>query len=93
MDQWLGDIIWSFGDFYDQLTDVICYLLSLNYYIYTLNIFDYPLLITTYFMFLFGLLKHVGCQEKIFNNNLKDKKKISIIFSNVICRRRKRNAF
>ena len=28
-------------------------------------------------MFLFGLLKHVGCQEKIFNNNLKDKKKIS----------------
>ena len=71
------NMVTTFGDFYDHSTDVFCYLLSLNYYIYTLNIFDYPLLITTYFMFLFGLLKHVGCQEKIFNNNLKDKKKIS----------------
>jgi hypothetical protein len=27
---------------------------------------------------LFGLLKHVGCQEKIFNSSLEDKSKISM---------------
>lgn len=72
------NMVTTFGDFYDHATDIFCYVLSLYYYIYTLNLFSYKFLTSSYLLCLFGLLKHVGCQEKIFNSFLKNKKEISM---------------
>ena len=72
------NMVTTFGDFYDHSTDVFCYILSINYYINYLNLLDNTVITLIYGLFLFCLMKHVGCQEKIFNNSLKNKKEISM---------------
>lgn len=72
------NMVTTFGDFYDHSTDVFCYILSINYYINYLNLLDNTVITLIYGLFLFCLMKHVGCQEKIFNNFLKNKKEISM---------------
>jgi phosphatidylglycerophosphate synthase len=72
------NMVTTFGDFYDHSTDIFCYILSLNYYVNYLNLLNNPVITSIYTLFFLCLMKHVGCQEKIFNSNLKNKKEISM---------------
>ena len=62
------------GDWYDHITDIFCFIWVNYIYIYQYGILDNTLICFISFIYLFGLIGYVGCQEKIYNKNNKETK-------------------
>lgn len=74
------NMVTVFGDFYDHITDVLCFLMTLFIYIVKLNIFNHTLISFSYIIIFYGLLKYVGCQEIMHNKLIPDNQKSMTLY-------------
>ena len=71
------DMVTKFGDWYDHVTDLTCYILTNYILIMKYNFLKYPSLVIIDLIMLTGLTLYAGCQERIYNKGLKNQEKIS----------------
>ena len=77
-------MVTNFGDWYDHITDIFCYLLANYLFIKKYNFLDYPFLITIDVCMIIGLVGYAGCQERIYNKGLSDNKKSKSLYLTTI---------
>ena len=66
------NMVTVFGDYYDHGTDIICFTLA-NYYYFTLyNLFSQPIILLSYILMSYGLLKYIGIQERMYDSKKYD---------------------
>lgn len=71
------DMVTVFGDWYDHITDVSCYILTNYILISQYNFLNHPVLVAIDLIMLTGLTCYAGCQETIYNKGLANPEKIS----------------
>lgn len=71
------NMVTEFGDWYDHVTDIVCFS-STNYIlVFQYNLLSYSLLCMFYLAQLMGMFMYIGCQEQLYNKYLKDEQQIS----------------
>ena len=63
------DMVTVFGDWYDHVTDILCFIWVIHIYIYQYVLLENTLILIISIIYLLGLIGYVGCQEKIYNKN------------------------
>ena len=63
------DMVTVFGDWYDHVTDVICFIWVIRIYIYQYALLENTFMCVISSIYFLGLIGYVGCQEKIYNKN------------------------
>lgn len=71
------NMVTIFGDWYDHVTDIFCFLIANYLYIYKFNLLNNTLIVLCYIFFLLALIGYIGCQETIFNRDISDRGKKS----------------
>ena len=57
----------KFGDYYDHVTDIICFILVNYYLVHLYNLFNYKILVCAYCVMFYGLIKYIGLQESYYD--------------------------
>lgn len=71
------NMVTVFGDWYDHVTDIFCFIIANYFYIFQYNLLENSFIVASYLFFMIALVGYIGCQETIFNKELEDKKKKS----------------
>ena len=63
------DMVTVFGDWYDHVTDIFCFIWVIHIYIYQYALLENTFMCVISSIYFLGLIGYVGCQEKIYNKN------------------------
>ena len=63
------NMVTVFGDWYDHVTDIICFIWVIHIYISQYALLENTFMCIISSIYFLGLIGYVGCQEKIYNKN------------------------
>ena len=71
------DMVTTFGDWYDHVTDIFCFIVTNYLYVTKYKLHHHYFIVSLFLVQMYGLINYVGCQESIFNEGLENQKKRS----------------